>query len=212
MVALIFILAGGILLKKIKIIGGVLILIGIMIISYAFAAKYWTMQKQNTMVKNYEKEIKDSINSKKTKSQTVSSDVTDLTNIMKNGTIGILTISKIDLKVAIGEGTDLKTLKYAVGHFNNTAMPGQKGNFCLAGHRSYTFGEYFNRLGEIKNGDEIQVKTINGDYKYKVYDIQVVLPDQVKVLNSTTDATMTLVTCTPIRIATHRLIIKARLE
>jgi len=194
-------------LKKIKIIGGVLILIGIMIISYAFVAKYWTMQKQNTMVNNYEKEIKDSKNIKKPKGK-----VADLTDIIKDGTIGILTISKIDLKVAIGEGTDLKTLKYAVGHFNNTAMPGQKGNFCLAGHRSYTFGEYFNRLGEIKNGDEIQVKTINGDYKYKVYDIQVVLPDKVKVLNSTNDATMTLVTCTPIRIATHRLIIKARLE
>ena len=197
-------------MKKIKIIGGVLILIGIMIISYAFVAKYWTMQKQNTMVKNYEKEIKDSKNIKKPKGKIAA--VADLTDIIKNGTIGILTISKIDLKVAIGEGTDLKTLKYAVGHFNNTAMPGQKGNFCLAGHRSYTFGEYFNRLGEIKNGDEIQVKTINGDYKYKVYDIQVVLPDKVKVLNSTNDASMTLVTCTPIRIATHRLIIKARLE
>ncbi len=178
-----------------------------MIISYALVAKYWTMQKQNTMVKNYEKEIKDSKNIKKPKGK-----VADLTDIIKDGTIGVLTIPKIDLKVAIGEGTDPKTLKYAVGHFNNTAMPGQKGNFCLAGHRSYTFGEYFNRLGEIKSGDEIQVKTINGDYKYKVYDIQVVLPDQVKVLNSTADSTMTLVTCTPIRVATHRLIIKARLE
>lgn len=199
-------------MRKVKIIGGVLVLIGVLIISYAFAAKYWTMQKQDTMINNYEKEIKNSKNSKKPNVKDSTIDSTDLKDIIKNGTIGILTISKIDLKVAIGEGADLKTLKYAVGHFQGTAMPGQKGNFCLAGHRSYTFGEYFNRLGELKDGDEIQVKTVNGEYKYKVYDIQVVLPSQVQVLNPTTDSTMTLVTCTPIRIATHRLIIKARLE
>ncbi|WP_242841122.1 class D sortase [Clostridium akagii] len=195
-----------------RIIAGVLVLIGVLIISYAFAAKYWTMQKQNTMINNYEKQIKNSKNNKKSNVKDSTIDSTDLKDIIKNGTIGILTISKIDLKVAIGEGADLKTLKYAVGHFKGTAMPGQKGNFCLAGHRSYTFGEYFNRLGELKDGDEIQVKTVNGEYKYKVYDIQVVLPSQVQVLNPTTDSTMTLVTCTPIRIATHRLIIKARLE
>lgn len=195
-----------------RIIAGVLVLIGVLIISYAFAAKYWTMQKQDTMINNYEKEIKNSKNNKKPNVKDSTIDSTDLKDIIKNGTIGILTISKIDLKVAIGEGADLKTLKYAVGHFQGTAMPGQKGNFCLAGHRSYTFGEYFNRLGELKDGDEIQVKTVNGEYKYKVYDIQVVLPSQVQVLNPTTDSTMTLVTCTPIRIATHRLIIKARLE
>ena len=199
-------------MRKVRIIAGVLVLIGVLIISYAFAAKYWTMQKQNTMINNYEKQIKNSKNNKKSNVKDSTIDSTDLKDIIKNGTIGILTISKIDLKVAIGEGADLKTLKYAVGHFQGTAMPGQKGNFCLAGHRSYTFGEYFNRLGELKDGDEIQVKTVNGEYKYKVYDIQVVLPSQVQVLNPTTDSTMTLVTCTPIRIATHRLIIKARLE
>ncbi len=193
-----------------KIIGGVLILIGIIIIVYAFGAKYLTMQKQNAMIKNYENEIKDSKNIKKPKEQVA--DTTASTDTINNGTIGILTISKINLKVAIGEGADLKTLKYAVGHFKDTAMPGQKGNFCLAGHRSYTFGEYFNRLGELENGDEIQVKTVNRDYKYKVYDIKVVLPSETQVLNPTSDATMTLVTCTPIRVATHRLIIKARLE
>lgn len=194
------------LLSKLKIIGGIFVLIGIIVIAYAFGAKYWTEYKQNNMVKNYEKKIEDVKHKKQIPKQEAQKET------IADGTVGILVIPKIDLKVAIGEGTDLKTLKYAVGHFKNTAMPGQKGNFCLAGHRSYTFGEYFNRLGEIKIGDEITVKTISGDFKYKVYDIKVVLPEETDVLNSTEDATMTLVTCTPIRVATHRLIIKAKME
>lgn len=131
----------------------------------------------------------------------------DLSNIL-----GVLIIDKINLKVCVNEGTDMSTLKYAVGHFEGTALPGQLGNFALAGHRSYAFGDYFNRLDELSEGDNITIKTVNGTYSYTVYGKKVVLPEEVEVLNPTDDATMTLITCTPIRIATHRLIINARLN
>jgi sortase A len=196
-------------LSKIKILGGTFILIGILVISYALGAKYWTENKQNNMINNYEKRIQNTKHENKENKENKENNKVSQVNSIDYGTIGILVIPKIDLKVAIGEGADLKTLKYAVGHFKNTAMPGQVGNFCVAGHRSYTFGEYFNRLGEIKIGDEILVETIKGNYKYKVYNTQVVLPTDTEVLNPTQDATMTLVTCTPIRVGTHRLIIKA---
>ncbi|MCH3964406.1 MAG: class D sortase [Clostridium sp.] len=189
-------------MKKSKIIGGVLIFAGILILLYAFGARYLTAYRQNNMVKNYEQRIK-----KHKKNAENSSDPA-----VNYGTIGLLVISKINLKVAIGEGTDMDTLRYAVGHFKGTALPGQKGNFAMAGHRSYTYGQYFNRLDELKIGDEIIVETIKGKYKYKIYNKKVVLPEQVEVLNPTNDATMTLVTCTPIRVATHRLIVSARLE
>ncbi|MBV4417849.1 class D sortase [Clostridium tyrobutyricum] len=192
-------------MKNIKIISTVLIVSGIALLLYTFGAKYLTVLRQNNMVKNYEQEIK------KYRKPSPANYHAKITNTPStDGTIGILVIPKIDLKVTIGEGTDMRTLKYAVGHFKNTAMPGQKGNFALAGHRSYTYGQYFNRLGELKNGDEIYVETINKNYKYTIYSIKVVLPNQIEVLNPTKDSTITLVTCTPIRIATHRLIIKAK--
>lgn len=128
------------------------------------------------------------------------------------GAIGIIRIPKIDLRVAIGEGVDMDTLKYAVGHFTQTAMAGENGNFCVAGHRSYTYSQYFNRLDEINKGDEIYVQTKKGEYKYIVYDKKIVEPSEYSVLDPTKDATLTLVTCTPIRVATHRLIIKARIQ
>ncbi|WP_446897320.1 class D sortase [Clostridium sp. LBM24168] len=192
-------------MKKSGIIGIVLILTGISVLLYAFGARYLTAYRQNNMVKNYEKEIKNYRKSPETLQK-------NTTPSIDYGAVGLLIIPKINLKVAIGEGTDMDTLRYAVGHFKDTALPGHKGNFAMAGHRSYTYGQYFNRLDELKIGDEIIVETVKGKYKYKIYNTRVVLPEQVEVLNPTKDATMTLVTCTPVRIATHRLIVSARLE
>lgn len=190
-------------MRKTKVISITLILLGLIIISYTIIAKYFSIYKQNEITKSYEKKIEYAKKAPKNSSQN---------NNQASDTIGILTIDKIDLKVAVNEGTDDKTLKYSVGHFKDTAMPGEKGNFSVAGHRNYTFGEYFNRLDELENGDEITIETINGTYKYIVYNKEVVLPEQVEVLNPTKDSTMTLITCTPIRKATHRLIINAKLS
>jgi LPXTG-site transpeptidase (sortase) family protein len=129
-----------------------------------------------------------------------------------NSMIGELIIPKINLRVVVAEGTELSDLRYAVGHFKGTALPGEKGNFCVAGHRNYTYSEYFNRLDELVNGDQIVVKTKKGEFTYIVYDKQTVTPDKVSVLDSTKDSTCTLITCTPIRVATHRLVISGRLK
>lgn len=190
-------------IKKIKILGITLITLGMAIIIGAICIKFFVAHKQHNMLIKYEDKIKYYKNNNRNSNKNVNNDTEG---------IGILIISKINLKVVIGEGADLKTLKYAVGHFKGTAMPGQKGNFCVAGHRSYVFGEYFNRLNEVKVGDQIIAQTLKGKFRYKVYKIEVVLPSHVEVLNPTDDATMTLITCTPIRVATHRLIVKARLE
>lgn len=194
-------------MKKFKIVGGILIAAGIIVISSAIGMRLWADHKEKAMINDFQRTIAQEDKKSNADTSTDAQPPAD-----SEGAIGIITIPKINLKVAVGEGVDLGTLKYAVGHFKGTAMPGQKGNFCVAGHRSYTYSEYFNRLGEIKNGDIINVQAKSGTYTYKVYNISVVTPDHVEVLNPTSDATMTLVTCTPIRIATHRLIINAKLE
>jgi len=194
-------------------VGIVLVIVGLCIIGAAIYMRYSASYKQKNKISSYEKSIEDfqkmgkNIDSESDASPNVKSPSQEI-----NGTVGLMIIPKIDLKVAIGEGIDMETLKYAVGHFTDTAMPGEKGNFCVAGHRSYTYNEYFNRLDEMKIGDEIIVKTVKGEYKYKVYETKVVEPTEVSVLEPTKDATLTLVTCTPVRVATHRLIIKGRLE
>lgn len=197
----------------VKVIGAVLIVAGIAIIATAVGMRLWADHKQKQMITDFQKTIEKT--DKKQNNNTGNSTDTNTDNKSQepqSGTVGLLTIPKIDLKVAVGEGVDMDTLRYAVGHFSGTAYPGENGNCCIAGHRSYTYSEYFNRLDEINKGDEFTIQTKKGTYKYKVYDKLVVTPDHTEVLNPTSDATMTLITCTPIRVATHRLIIKARLE
>lgn len=125
--------------------------------------------------------------------------------------IGTLNIPKINLEVAIGEGTAQSVIKYAVGHFPQTALPGQPGNFSLVGHRSYRYGQFFNRLDQLEKGDAIVINRDGITYTYRVTETFTVKPEDTWVLDPTTEAGITLITCTPIRVATHRLIVKGTL-
>ncbi|OOM75102.1 sortase family protein [Clostridium puniceum] len=198
----------------------IFIFFGCIIIMSAITIKLTTVYKQKKLIDDYNNYI---LNMQKEDSEFNKSEGTN--NVYQNeavkdepkdskleNTIGVLSIPKIDLKVAIGQGVDNEILKYSVGHFQETALPGEKGNFCLIGHRSYNYGQFFNRLDQISSGDEIIVNANNKEYKYKVTNIKVVEPEEVSVLNQTDDSEITLITCTPIRIATHRLIVKGALE
>lgn len=127
--------------------------------------------------------------------------------------LGIMKIDKIKVKTIIVEGAKPENLRSGIGHLLGTSEIGQPGNCAFAGHRSYTFGHFFNRLDELNEGDEILISTKKSDYKYKIYQILVVNPDDVSVLKGSKDnSIITLITCTPKFIATHRLIIHARLD
>ncbi len=126
--------------------------------------------------------------------------------------IGELLIPKLDLDVAISEGVSSRMLRYSVGHFTGTALPGAAGNCAIVGHRSYLWGEFFNRLDEMFPGDEIILSRDGKSYTYIVTEKFVVEPDELWVLNQGEMNELTLITCTPIRVASHRLIVKAELE
>jgi sortase A len=194
-------------LNKRKTAGTVLIVLGLIILCSALGMRLWGYYKQQKLINDFQKTIE---NVDKTKDN--SNTKLPSLDVNSDGVIGIMEIPKINLKTPIGEGVDMETLKFAVGHFKGTALPGQNGNFCVAGHRSYTYSEYFNRLDELKKGDKIIIITKTEEFNYIVTDSFVVEPTHTEVLNNTKDATLTLVTCTPLRIATHRLIIKATLK
>lgn len=127
--------------------------------------------------------------------------------------IGFLKLPKIDLEVMVVEGQDPKALRYAAGHMTDTALPGEVGNCSIAGHRNYTFGEYFNRLDELEVGDTIEIMYNGKQYTYEVYEKFIVAPEQMEVLDPQEgeEKVVTLITCHPIVIATHRLIVRGRL-
>jgi len=127
--------------------------------------------------------------------------------------IGVLTIERIGARLPVTEGVSTTQLKVAVGHVPQTPEIGETGNAVIAGHRSYTYGQFFNRLGEMEVGDVISFQPKDGEaMEFEVFEILEVLPGDAAALWQPEDEQMlTLLTCTPIRTASHRLLVRARL-
>jgi sortase A len=123
-------------------------------------------------------------------------------------TVGTIEIPKINIHAAILEGTDNRALRYTVGHYPQTAGPGENGNFVLLGHRNFRYGKFFNKLDELEMGDKVIIKKDANTYTYEVTNSFVVSPEDTWVLKQTSDAQITMITCTPIGTYTHRLIVK----
>jgi len=107
--------------------------------------------------------------------------------------LGALSIPRLHLSVVVLHGTDGLTLRRGVGHIEQTAMPGELGNVGIAGHRD----SFFRPLRHVQLGDEVLLETAAGRLRYRVESLRVVGPSDVDVLDSTSDATLTLVTCYP---------------
>ena len=179
-----------------RIVGKLLIIVGILTIGTVLYINHKTTQINQAFVTEYKENTK---NLEGRKDEYQIGDV-----------IGVLNIPKIDLEVAIKRGVTNEILKDAVGHFENTPMPYENGNFSIAGHRAYTSNKFFSNLDEVEMGDEIMVLCQNETYKYIVDSIEVVTPDKVEVVDSTdtNKKEITLVTCTPKYVGSHRLVVK----
>jgi sortase A len=123
--------------------------------------------------------------------------------------IGRIEIPRLRLSVVVVEGVDKTSLRRAVGHIPGTALPGEAGNVGLAGHRD----TFFRPLKDLKIKDEIQVSTLNGNFKYSVVSLRIVDPENVGVLAPSGENLLTLVTCYPFYFvgpAPKRWIVRAR--
>nr|WP_254639275.1 class D sortase [Cohnella sp. GbtcB17] len=124
--------------------------------------------------------------------------------------LGTVSINRIGISQPIVYGSDAAALKRGAGTVVEGKLPGEPGNFVLAGHRSLTRGRHFNRLGEAVVGDVVNVDTSIGRSTYRVTDIKIVEPGDLSVLdNSGGVSELTLITCHPRKNPTQRLIVHA---
>ena len=99
-----------------------------------------------------------------------------------------------------------------VGHIESTSLPigGQSTHSVLTGHTGLPSAELFTRLDELVEGDIFYIHILNEVLTYKVYEIKVILPDEISELQITSGKDyVTLVTCTPYGVNSHRLLVKA---
>lgn len=124
--------------------------------------------------------------------------------------VGRIDVDRVELSAIIREGDDVATLRSAVGHLPDTALPGDRGNAALAGHRD----TFFRALKHVRTGDRIVVTTPSAAFRYVVLDTRVVEPTDISVLEATPGSTLTLVTCYPfgyIGAAPKRFIVRAEM-
>lgn len=179
-------------------ISKILIIVGLLICVGSLSMKGYSKYLENKATKNFEEKIDK--NSKQD----------DFTNVKNGDEIAIINIPSINLNTVIIESIEKKYLNHYVCHFENSAMPGEYGNFSLAGHSSYRYNEVFNELHKISLGDEIIIKTLNNQFTYTVKDIFEVNPEDTFVLEQDNEIKeLTIVTCT--NKGKDRLIVKAQI-
>jgi len=128
-----------------------------------------------------------------------------------NGMMGYIEIPKIDVLLSIYHGTDESVLKKGVGHMESTALPiGGEGNHTvLTGHTGLPSAKLFTDLDQLEIGDVFYIMILNETYAYEADQILVVEPDDTENLRPVDGKDyVTLVTCTPYGINSHRLLVR----
>lgn len=206
--------------KHLRYLGIIFITIGILIIIYPFYTNFVLVRREEKILSLWEEELNSPKNQEELKLDYSDNRFEEELRLQKETKLVDPTkkipfrimISKIDLEWIVNEGTDYKTLKKGPGHYKGSALPGEVGTCVVAGHRT-TYGAPFNRLDELKKGDEILIQTMgNEDFIYIVTGKKEVSPQDTSVLANTDYPSLILSTCTPKYFATRRLIIFAKLS
>jgi sortase A len=132
-------------------------------------------------------------------------------NIDGKGMMGYITIDKIDVNLPIYHGTSSDVLSKGVGHIEGSSLPvGGKSTHCvLSGHRGLPASKLFTDLDDLEIGDTFTITVLDRVITYEVDQIKTVLPDGVTDLDIVDgEDYVTLVTCTPYGVNTHRLLVR----
>ncbi len=137
----------------------------------------------------------------------------DVLNISKDNVMAFIEIPKIKVNLPIYHGTSEDVLTKGVGHIQSTSLPigGNSTHSVLTGHTGLPNAELFTKIDRLKENDIFYIHVLDKVLTYKVYETKVILPDEIDELRITDGKDyVTLVTCTPYGVNTHRLLVKAR--
>lgn len=135
----------------------------------------------------------------------------DILNYTDDGVIAYINIPKIDINLPIYHGTDNEHMLKGVGHLVGTSFPvgGIDTHAVLSAHSGLSTAELFTNLADLKKGDLFYIHVLNDVLAYEVDKINVVKPDETNDLKIAPGKDyVTLVTCTPYGINSHRLLVR----
>ena len=222
--------------KIILIIACVFILGGIGIFFYPHISNYFAEKNQVKAIREYDKLIisidKEQVNKEWEKAQTYNENLsgepvhdpfvegsgyalpenyTEVLNLSEQGEMAYIEIPKISVYLPIYHGTSNEVLEKGVGHIESTSVPigGESTHSVLTGHTGLPSAELFTKLDELQIGDVFYIHVLDKILAYKIYETKVILPDKIDELQITSGKDyVTLVTCTPYGVNSHRLLVK----
>ena len=219
--------------NKVKILLMIIFFIGIFILLYPFISQYHNSFVQSKTVADYEKMY---VNAKDKdyselfeKAEKYNEELANLDyplleykkldgyknliNVSNNGMMGYISIDKIKVEIPIYHGTSSDVLNTAVGHLEGTSLPvGGKGTHSvLSAHRGLPSARLFTDLNKLELGDTFEITIVNRKLTYQIDNITVIYPNDVEKLKIVDNEDyVTLVTCTPYGINTHRLLVRGK--
>lgn len=220
--------------NKGTIIGVLIVLLGIGILLYPSIAQEWNKTRQSRVTHEYDylteqmqsEEVEKLLNKADDYNEhllTISMPLVnkeskdgyeETLNVMDDGLMGYISIPKIDVKVPIYHYSDNAIIAKGVGHLLGSSLPvGGKGTHAvLAAHTGMPTSRYFTDLTKMEIGDTFEITVLDRKLVYVIDQIQTVLPnetDQFETIDPNGDY-VTLVTCTPYGVNTHRLLVRGR--
>lgn len=223
-------------MKK-MLISALLIMLGIGMLFYPWLSNYMFEKNSNSKVVAYEKEVKNlsgdkynqmlklahEYNKELAKSKVVLTDPFKATqnntlieyekilNVNGDGIMAYIEIPSISVKLPIYHGTSQEILEKGAGHLGNSSLPvgGKSTHSIITGHTGLSNKRLFTDLTELKIGDLFFITVLNEKLAYKINDISVVKPEDTEKLRIEKDKDyVTLVTCTPYGVNSHRLLVR----
>lgn len=165
-------------------------------------ARVYNKQFKNTIVVDpFSQEAENNVNS----------EYNEVLNI--DGTMGYIEIPKIEVNLPIFHGVSEEVLKRGVGHIETTPLPiGGEGNHSvLSAHRGLPSAKLFTDLDKLEIGDIFTIKMLTEILVYEIDQIKVVEPTDTQYLQSEYgEDYITLITCTPYAVNTHRLLVRGK--
>lgn len=216
---------------KVKVILIVTFIIGLFILLYPSVSQYINSFNQSTVITDYDKMF---INNKDVdytedfnKAYAYNAELAklryplaqyeklsgydELINVNNTGMMGYISINKIKVEIPIYHTTDKDVLNIAVGHLEGSSLPvGGKGSHSvLSAHRGLPSAKLFTDLNKIEIGDVFEITVLDKKLTYQVDQIRVVEPNDVTELRiNENEDYVTLMTCTPYGINSHRLLVR----
>lgn len=138
---------------------------------------------------------------------------TDTLDVSGTGIMGYITISKIGVELPVYHGTSDGVLQVAAGHLEGSSLPvgGAGTHAVISAHRGLPSAKLFTNLDELEVGDTFTITVLDRTLTYEVDNISIILPTETDSLKvSEGKDYITLMTCTPYGINTHRLLVRGR--